>query len=130
MDERDVERDGAIGPSANRAFMVFDSQGYYLNRRYYNDPWYVNLLLLEHAERHGEDAMAWLRTHRYRYVLLDNWRVPWLRNAQRTNPLLNPYPDALRRLEAMLRYWSQRIEPRLTQRKQLSRLRVYEVPPS
>jgi hypothetical protein len=129
MDERDRARDGAVDGERHRAFMVFDSQGYYLNRRYYNDPFYVNLLLLERAEREGVDAMTWLRQRHYRYVLMDQWRVPWLRNARRASPLLNPYPDAMQRLEAMFRYWKQRIEPQLTPLKQLSRLRVYEVPP-
>jgi len=128
MDDRDVARTGAPAPEDNRAFMVFDSQGYYLNRRYYNDPWYVNLLLLERAERAGTDPVAWLRAHHYRYVLMDYGRVPWLRNAHRPSPLLNPYPDALARLESMLRYWKTRIEPRLTLQKRLGRLTVYEIP--
>jgi hypothetical protein len=114
-------------PDTRRVYMVFASQTWYLGRPSDNDPFYVNLILLEQAEQRGEDPVQWLRDRGCRYVLTDFGRVPWMRDKENTNPWLNPYPDALARLDSMAVYWHRSIEPRLTQLTQIGGLGVWAI---
>lgn len=128
LDDLEDSRSEKPAPDAAKVFMVFASQSYYLNRPYYNDPFYVNLILLRDIEEGGQDPLDWLKKRGYRYVLTDFARVPWLKNPAKKNPHLNPYPDALKKLDAILDYWEKKIKPGLKYHTRIGRLELYEIP--
>jgi len=119
---------GRTGRYHSRAvFMVFASQSYEMPTRYYNDPFYVNLGILESIARQGDDPIAWLRGQDYGYVLFEAGRVPWLLGRSHSSPLLNPYPDGLAVVHRYLAFFRQRILPNLKPVRAAGPLILYRI---
>ena len=103
-----------LGLPRGGLYMVLGSQVYFLgDRPYVNDPFYVNLGLLERVAADGRDPLAELRRQGFRWVLFEESRIPWLLGGRHGNPRLNPYPEGRARLRRSLRFWKGALEPRL-----------------
>lgn len=124
LDAREATAEAAPAES-RKVFMVFASQGYYLGRPSYNDPFYVNLVLMEHLASTGVNPLDWLAANGYAYVLTDFARVPWMRDAENSNTWLNPYPDALARLDDLLAFWQRVMAPQLVKIAEAGTLEVW-----
>lgn len=124
-------REGRTTKATRRGvFMVLASESYYLETRYYNDPFYVNLGILEMVARGGGDPIAWMRDQGYGYVLFEQSRLPWLFGKRHHNPMLNPYPEGLAVLGDRIDFFRRVIEPRLERVQQQPRTTLYRIPAS
>jgi hypothetical protein len=121
--------DNMVDPEEARVFYIFESRVYFLDRPYYSDPFYVNLVLLRDGVAGGEPPLDYLRQRHFRYVVTDFGRLPWLRNERNWNPWLNPYPEGLNRLEALVGFWRSDVQPQLIHRGTYGTIDLYEVPP-
>jgi hypothetical protein len=118
----------ALAPADAGVFYIFESRAYFLDRPYYSDPFYVNLVLLRDGAARGESPVTYLRDRHFRYVVTDLGRLPWLRNEWNWNPWLNPYPEARERLDELMTFWESEVEPLLIHRRQFGRIDLFEVP--
>lgn|GEM_PF-3165991 len=122
-------REGRTTRATRRGvFMILASESYYLDTRYYNDPFYVNLGLLETVVRGGGDPIRWLHDQGYEYVLFEQARIPWLFGKRHHNPFLNPYPAGLGVLAERLDFFRGTIEPRLQLLQREPRVTLYRIP--
>lgn len=113
---RKHEGPGNLSPqdsNSAKVFSVFLGSSYGLGRRMYNDPFCSNLLMLEEMHERGEDVPSWLRNQGYRYIVLDNARIPWMLNRSYQNRYINPTPIARKRLLSALEYWFTVLRPTL-----------------
>jgi hypothetical protein len=128
IDALEAQSHVSVPPEDARVFYIFESRVYFLDRPYYNDPFYVNLVLLRDRAASGESPVEYLRDGHFRYVVTDFGRVPWLRNERNWNRWLNPYPEARRRLDTLLEFWNAEVEPLLIHRGRFGRIDLFEVP--
>jgi hypothetical protein len=92
-----------------RLFMILADQPYYLDLPVFADPTRTNLALLR-AQR---EPIAWLTEHGYRYVLVDEGRMHWIRSQKPVDPSFNPEPGAMRSFEGLWSWWKRDLEPQL-----------------
>jgi hypothetical protein len=90
------------------------------------DPTRTNLALL----RAQPDSIAWLRAHRYRYLLVDEGRYHWIRSQRPIDPSFPPYPDAMARFEELWQFWRNSLAPRLSPVARFGAHVLFEIPKS
>ena len=124
----EVKAGRANEKSRRKVFMVFASDSFDLPIGYYNDPFYVNLGLLQRLDAGGSEPLEWLRSKNFGYVLFEAGRIPWLFGKAHQNPWVNPYPEGVDVLHSWLSFFRQRLEPRLRPVGLGGPLILYEIP--
>jgi hypothetical protein len=109
-----------------RLFMILADQPYYLDLPAFADPTRTNLALL----RAQHDPIVWLRERDYRYVLVDEGRVHWIRSQKPVDPSFNPDPNAMRSFEELWGWWKHDLEPRLRPIARFGAHVLFEAPPT